>query len=41
MMSEAEIAGYETTAGTLLSEPGTYRKDYRAERSRGAETGQD
>jgi hypothetical protein len=41
VMSEAEIARYETTAGKLLSEPGVYRKEYRAERLRGTESDQD
>lgn len=34
IMSVEEIARYEQTAGALLSEPGIYRKQYRAERQR-------
>ncbi len=41
VMSDAEIARYENTAGKLLGEPGVYRKQYRAVRPRLAETDQD
>jgi hypothetical protein len=40
-MSPEEVDRYQETAGKLLSEPGVYRKEFRAERPRTAEADQD